>query len=65
LRRNARARLRPSNGGRHFLYYAFSLEHVYERTWGQTLGLGAILTMLYALTFLANGLLLTAAMLSV
>ncbi len=45
-------------------YCALALKRVYGGTWSETIGRGALLTILYFLTFLAIGLLVTAAMLS-
>ena len=47
------------------LYYGLSIKRVYGGTWGETIGRGAILTMLYVLAFLAIGLLVTVALLSI
>ena len=46
------------------VYYALALKRVYGGTWSETIGRGALLTILYFLTFLAIGLLVTAVMLS-
>jgi len=47
------------------VYYALALKRVYAGTWGQTIGRGVVLTLLYSLTILAIGFLVTAAMLSI
>lgn len=47
------------------IYYALALKRVYGGTWSETIGRGGLLTILYFLTFLAIGLLVTAVMLSI
>ena len=47
------------------VYYAIALQRVYGGTWTETIGRGALLTVLYALTVLAIGLPATVALLSV
>lgn len=46
------------------IYYALSLKRVYGGTWTETMGRGILLTILYALSILAIGLPVTAALLS-
>lgn len=46
------------------VYYALALKRVYGGTWSETIGRGTLLTILYFLTFLAIGLLVTTVMLS-
>jgi hypothetical protein len=46
-------------------YYALALKRVYGGTWSETIGRGALLTILYFLTFIAIGLLMTVVMLSI
>ena len=47
------------------VYYALALKRVYGGTWRETVGRGGLLTILYCLTLLAIGLLVTALMLSI
>jgi hypothetical protein len=47
-----------------FVYYALSLKRVYGGTWSETIGRGALLTILYFLASLAIGLLVTVLVLS-
>jgi len=47
------------------VYCAIALQRVYGGTWTETIGRGALLTVLYALTVLAIGLPVTAVLLSV
>ena len=47
-----------------FVYYALSLKRVYGGTWGETIGRGSLLTILYFLASLAIGLLVTVLVLS-
>ena len=47
------------------IYYALALKRVYEGTWGETIGRGALLTMLHLVTILAIGLLGTVVLLSI
>ena len=46
------------------VYYALALKRAYGGTWSETIGRGTLLTILYFLTFLAIGLLVTTVMLS-
>ena len=46
------------------VYYVLALKRVYGGTWSETIARGAVLTILYFLTLLAIGLLVTAVMLS-
>jgi hypothetical protein len=47
------------------VYFALALKLVYGGTWSETIGRGALLTILYFLTFLAIGLLVTVVLLSI
>jgi hypothetical protein len=47
------------------VYYGLALKRVYGGTWSETIGRGTILAILYSLTFLVLGVLVTAVVLSI